>query len=206
MPSNSEMYECGAVDAEQDDLDTFYYQHYYSYRRGYDDTRRRMRGGFFATYPAWLLPLLSVIGVGVVVCIVAVLLIGMLSSRQVPKRAALTSIPAPVASVQPALSSVMPSLVPSPTLIPTPTAPTLRIGGQARVINVGTTLLRVRTKPSLDPTISIITRVPQGTTVTVLEGPRELDGQIWWRIRHNTYEGWSIGYSAAGETFLEPVP
>lgn len=37
------MYERGVLDAEQDDLNLFYYQHYYHYRKGYDRTRRRLK-------------------------------------------------------------------------------------------------------------------------------------------------------------------
>src|SRR5262245_25446872 len=43
MGSSNEMFERGVRDAEQDDLNPFYYQHYYYYRQGYDKARRRLR-------------------------------------------------------------------------------------------------------------------------------------------------------------------
>src|SRR5689334_15870409 len=44
-----EMYRRGIADAEQGEPHPFYYQHYYQYRRGYDQARRRrgLPGGFY---------------------------------------------------------------------------------------------------------------------------------------------------------------
>jgi WD40 repeat protein len=52
----------------------------------------------------------------------------------------------------------------------------------------------------------IITRMENGTLVTVLEGPQIIDGLNWWRLRiAEGIEGWAVDF-VDGEQTLIPVP
>jgi hypothetical protein len=193
MPSNSEMYERGALDAEHDELNDFYYQHYYYYRRGYDDARRRSRarGG---------LPLTMLLAA----LMAAALAAGAwwLLGRE---RAPVATAPAVTA---PAVApTARPTLTPRPTASPTapPTAvPALAVGGRARVVDLGGAPLRAREAPSLQARVTA--RIPAGSEVTLLEGPVDADGYTWWRVEASGAAGWAAGRSAEGVVFLEVVP
>ena len=67
----------------------------------------------------------------------------------------------------------------SPTRPPSPTPPDLYIGGTAVVAGTGS-VLRLRSDPGLQTTT--LKTVVDGTRLTILEGPREADGLIWWRL------------------------
>ncbi|NTV63795.1 MAG: SH3 domain-containing protein, partial [Oscillochloris sp.] len=91
------------------------------------------------------------------------------------------------------------------TSTPTP-GPTLRVGGQARVVNVGNAFLRARDRPGLDQSIHVVARFPAGSSVSILEGPRQIDGINWWRISGNPGDGWSAERTADGTLLLEALP
>jgi hypothetical protein len=92
-------------------------------------------------------------------------------------------------------------------VIVTPTAqPVLRVGGRARVVNVGDAPLRARSKPGLVASNRIAARFPQGAEVTISAGPTRANGLIWWRIKGGAGEGWSAERSAEGLVFLEALP
>ncbi|MBN2303866.1 MAG: SH3 domain-containing protein, partial [Anaerolineae bacterium] len=89
--------------------------------------------------------------------------------------------------------TLTPSLTPLPTatftLSPTPLV--LAIGGQARVQTVGGDTLSVRNVPGLDS--DILARLEHGALVTLLDGPREVDGYVWWQLRTaDGVEGWAV--------------
>ncbi|WP_129629913.1 SH3 domain-containing protein [Candidatus Oscillochloris fontis] len=198
MPSNNEMYALGASDAEHDDLNTFYYQHYYYYRKGYDTARRQLRGGLLASRPRWLLPLVSFVG-GAVTLLLLILLISWLRPAS-PVAEQPSNLPSPISTLEDAAT---PTPTDIPTIIPTPT-PTLRVGGRAEVINLNGSTLRVRDKPSLATDTQIVGRIPQGSQIQILEGPRQVDGLVWWRISDQAVEGWVVERDAEGVVFLQP--
>jgi hypothetical protein len=199
MPSNSEMYERGALDAEHDDLNTFYYQHYYYYRRGYDEARRQLRSGPIARLAPWLVALVLAVGLAAA----GLIAFWYLSPQSQAGTAAPTTTPGSAAGVT--ASAARPS--PTPTAPPSPTpAPTLRVGGRARVVNIGDSTLRARVEPSLAQSSQIVARFPQGSEVSIAEGPVQADGLTWWRIQGEAGEGWSAERSAEGVAFLEPLP
>ncbi|MCU0493014.1 MAG: hypothetical protein MUD01_15605 [Chloroflexaceae bacterium] len=185
------MYRRGIEDAEANDLNPFYYQHYYHYRRGYDETRRRVRTGVDKA-PGWLLmvPVVLVLGVALVWFWSA------WSSTRTPLTPPVAAVPSPM----PTATLAPPTATPEPS--PTP-APVLKAGGVARVVNVGEAQLRGRQQPGTGQPVQA--RFEEGTTVRVLEGPVDADGFTWWRIEGPRGNGWSAERSAEGVVWLEPV-
>ena len=98
-------------------------------------------------------------------------------------------------------SPVIPTATLPPTVVPpspTPTPEGLYIGGVA-VVNGTGSALRLRSDPGLQTTT--LKTVIDGKRLTILEGPREADGLIWWRLRDPSdgAEGW------AAQEYLAPA-
>jgi hypothetical protein len=69
----------------------------------------------------------------------------------------------------------------------------LAVGCQAWVTREGGLVLRIRTAPAITAT-NIISRLPIGTQMEILEGPAAADGFTWWRVRTvGGVEGWVSG-------------
>jgi hypothetical protein len=194
MPSNSEMYDRGALDAEHDELNPFYYQHYYYYRRGYDDARRQIRRGPGARRA----PLLIAMAAAAVIAFAAGF---WLFGRPTPGAAlAPTAQPAALATARP---TARPTATPRPTVTAT-VAPTLAVGGRARLVNLNGSPLRAREAPGL--AAAIVGRIPEGSEVAIGEGPVEADGYTWWRVEAEGVAGWVAASSPEGVSFLEVIP
>jgi hypothetical protein len=196
------MYERGALDADHDDLNPFYYQHYYFYRRGYNDARRQSRGGPGALVRRWALVLLFGLAVaGIGWFLAGALGLGRSRAGDLPTPAlpqlGLATTPSAAPSAAP----------PTPTPAPSPSPPPqLQVGGRAKIVNVGDAPLRARAKPGLAQTIRVVARFPLNSEVALVEGPTVADGLTWWRIKGDVGEGWSAERSAEGLVFLEPLP
>jgi uncharacterized protein YraI len=52
----------------------------------------------------------------------------------------------------------------------------------------------------------VVGRIPEGSTVTLREGPVEAEGYSWWRVEAEGVSGWVAAGSPEGVAFLEPVP
>jgi hypothetical protein len=79
----------------------------------------------------------------------------------------------------------------------------LQAGAPAQVVNVGEAALLVRGQPGTGQPVQA--RFPEGTQVTIVEGPVEADGYTWWRIEANNISGWSAeGDPETGTTWLQP--
>jgi hypothetical protein len=79
-----------------------------------------------------------------------------------------------------------------PGTVPTSGAPaTLKIGGTATVQTTQGDVLRMHSGPGL--TFAIVKQLPNGTKVSILEGPHSADGLNWWRIREpGGVSGWVV--------------
>ena len=78
----------------------------------------------------------------------------------------------------------------------------LSVGDLARVARVNGTNMRIRSRPGFSE--SILNKVPEGTALTIMEGPECVDGNNWWYIRtNNGLEGW-MTESQNGIYWLEP--
>ncbi len=201
MDTSDEMYKLGVRDAEQDDLNLFYYQHYYHYRQGYDQTRRgSTRASFTKVLPTkWKTPsmiavaVVVLIGVGSLIFFGAHSLFGSQDSDPTQVATSETTQPATAAS-------------PNGDTGPSPAANTnsdgtLQVGAVAYVVNVGQSPLRARRKPGIDQPVEA--RFPAGTQVEILDGPIEADGYVWWRVEGEEGVGWSAERGADGLVLLE---
>jgi outer membrane biosynthesis protein TonB len=128
-----------------------------------------------------------------------------------------TSTPAPAAPtaapMPPTATAAPPTATPQPAPQPTeppaaqPTAapaeepaeepavaqaPALQIGANGTV-TTGDPKLRLRIRRSPDMGATIIGRIPDGRTLTVIDGPRQADGQVWWKIQYDGMVGWVAG-------------
>ncbi|HEU4325244.1 MAG TPA: SH3 domain-containing protein [Roseiflexaceae bacterium] len=194
-----QIYRLGMADAERGDPNPFYYQHYYHYRRGYDQARRRMRRPLPWQKPgryrgaALLVVLLAIGGI-------AWLALG-------PRGPSTAARPTPPPAT-PADLLLLETAVPASTLFfptdtpPTPAPPVLQAGGRAVVANLQGQILNARTEPRLNARVQA--RLANGDAVQVLEGPVQADGFTWWRIESPKGSGWSAERSKDGVVWLQP--
>ncbi len=200
MFNSEEMYERGIQDAAQDDLNPFYYQHYYHYRRGYDLARRRLhrKRHVRQSLPQQVWPALFV------VALVALIGTGMfIFTTPGTRENATTQLP-PDADVVVATATPVEEEPPSPPP-PEPlidSEPRLEIGGTARVVNMNGTVLRGRSEPGI--TQPVLVRFAENSEVTILEGPVEANDYTWWRVENELGTGWVAEGSLDGMVWLEP--
>ncbi|RMD83237.1 MAG: SH3 domain-containing protein [Chloroflexi bacterium] len=187
------MYELGAADAERGEFNPFYYQHYYYYRLGYDSVRRRR---------SWRTPVSIVLFVtgGILLVTVVVWFVGRLGPAAVAQPVVTPQTTMVVATPSPIPPTPSPLL--SPTTEPTPTPPTLQVGGRAVIVNVGNAALRLRSAPGL--TARVVALIPAGREVILREGPVDADGYTWWRVEVGSVSGWCAVATPDGTLFLEP--
>jgi hypothetical protein len=189
-----EMYRRGVADAERDDLNAFYYQHYYPYRRGYDEQRRHLRRPGVSLRRR--VPILWL----VVIVAAAAGAWYLVQRQQTPPPLPPTTIALlPTKTALPTRTPIFPTKTALP-LSPTPlVVAKLQVGKQALVVTAG---LRARRDPLL--TAPIVASFHEGDRVNVLEGPREADGYIWWKIENAAGSGWSAQRSLDGIDWLRP--
>ena len=190
MPRPSEMWQRGRQDAEADALDENYYHYYYDYRLAYDEVmrnRRRTRLQIILRRTGrqllWILPILLLVG-------------GIAFVRYRPDlRLVAGREPSPTATRTP--RPTLPPPTPRPSVTPT-AEPVLRADGFAVISGTTGAPLRVRRGPGQDS--AIVTRLAEGKTVKLLEGPQEANGMEWWRIEVEGTTGW------AAAPYLKAVP
>lgn len=194
-----EMYRRGIADADRGEPHPFYYEHYYQYRRGYDRARhsRGLPGGFYDQRRRRIIRL-GALGLALIVG-----LAGFWLWRNRSQDSIAAQVPA---RPQIAAATILPTRTPvfaTPTQPPTPTQPGLRIGGTAQVVNIAGATLRSRKQPMLKAATTATFK--EGQQVTILEGPIEADGFIWWRIEGAAGAGWSAQQSREGIIWLQPL-
>jgi hypothetical protein len=80
----------------------------------------------------------------------------------------------------------------------------LSLGDQAQVAKVDGSNTRLRSQPGFSQ--SIVGKVPEGTSLTILDGPECVDGNNWWYVRtKNGLEGW-MTEAQNGVYLIEPMP
>jgi hypothetical protein len=75
-------------------------------------------------------------------------------------------------------------------------------GGRGRVAFTDGKDMRIRSRPTLDA--DILFNVPEGTEFTLADGPRCVDGMIWWQVlTDDEHLGW-MAETQNGEYLIEP--
>ena len=150
--------------------------------------------------PPWAL-LAILVGLVIVLCVGLVLLVRALrgsdDEEQATPVATVTDAAAPTATVS--LITPTSAITPTDTVVlpvstPEVTPPVTEIGPGALVVVQGTGGggLNLREQPSTYS--KKVGSVREGTVLPVLEGPREADGYVWWRVRApDSTEGWAAG-------------
>ncbi|HMP42188.1 MAG TPA: hypothetical protein PKA05_17555 [Roseiflexaceae bacterium] len=197
------MYDLGVQDAEQGEPRAFYYQHYYHYRRGYDETRRKLGRGMAAGIAGVSLPRIAA-AAGVVVVL---MLLSMTLFRREPSPEPVPLAAPTSAATTPTIGATRTPIFPTATRVPpTPTSEPfeLRIGRSAVVGNPGGRPLRGRAEPSLLAPARVAFN--EGDVLMVIDGPVEADGYTWWRVEGTRGIGWSAEASPDGSVWLLPQP
>jgi hypothetical protein len=70
-------------------------------------------------------------------------------------------------------------------------------------VNLSGAPLRAREAPGLT---AVVGRIPEGSEVSITEGPVEADGYTWWRVEADGIAGWVAASSPDGVSFLEVIP
>lgn len=86
---------------------------------------------------------------------------------------------------------------------------TLAVGDSAQVNVTGGENLRLRNAPTLESNAAILALMPNGSTVTLLEGPLQSEGFTWWRVRtESELVGWAVEslFDAASGSLQTLVP
>ncbi len=153
--------------------------------------------------PPWAL-LAILVGIVVLLCVGLVLLVqalrgdgeeGTATPPPATTAPALPTTPeataAPTSGVAPTDTVVLPIDTPGPTAAATEAAAPGEIGPGALVAVTGTqgSGLNLRAEPGTGG--QVIVNASEGTILTVVEGPQEADGYIWWKLRTDAgQEGW----------------
>lgn len=102
------------------------------------------------------------------------------------------TLPAPTETItQPSPTVALPTVVPTEEPEP-PDTGGIEIGGTVVVVGTNPDGLNIRAEAST--TSNIQQRVTDTTRLTVLDGPQEGEGYVWWKVRSKKgIEGWVVG-------------
>jgi len=144
--------------------------------------------------PPWAL-LAIVVGIVIVLCVGLVLLVKAIQGSGAEET------PVPTATLQAVLTATWtPSAVVVQTATPTVVLPMgtatqpgpfteIAPGATVLVQGTGSAGLNLRAQPSTKA--AIVVTVKEGSSLTVVEGPQEADGLVWWKLRTSDgKEGW----------------
>jgi hypothetical protein len=148
--------------------------------------------------PPWALLAILVAAV-IVLCVVLVLIVRAIrggdEGEQLTPAVTVTTVMTPTATVslivptsavQPTDTIVLPVLTPEASATPDEIAP----GAIVTVTGTSGAGLNLRQQPSTYA--KVMANVKEGTALTVLEGPSEADGYVWWMVRTpDGAEGWA---------------
>lgn len=149
------------------------------------------------TLPPWAL-LAILVGIIIVLCVGLVLIVRAIrggGDDETPTPVATATV-MPTETQPPIAPTEVLTQTPTPTVVlpigetPTPVSPT-EIGPGATVLVQGTlgAGLNLRAEPST--TAQLVTNVKDGVALTVLEGPEETGGYVWWKLQTaDGQEGW----------------
>jgi len=107
-------------------------------------------------------------------------------------------IATPTAPPPPATRTPLPATptntpTPRPTATPTPPG-VMAIGAFVKVVNAGPQGLSYRKDPGLQG--QRMKYLPEGTTMKIVDGPKDVDGLKWWKLQSQTDQN-DVGWAAA---------
>ena len=121
--------------------------------------------------------------------------------------AIITLPPAIVTLAPPAIITLPPPAIitlPPPAVITLPAPMALHVGGQARTHTTAGDRLRVRN--GVGTVFGVAFSLPDGTLVTIVEGPATGDGFTWWFIRTaDGRTGWAVEAVVDGGALLQTL-
>lgn len=147
--------------------------------------------------PPWAL-LVIVVALVIVLCVSLALAIEAIRGERkaappTPKPSA--TVAAPTATVElvtptPAITPTATVVLPIEPLTTTVTFTEIAPGAMVIVQGTGGGGLNLRQQPTTYA--KVLANVKEGTTLVVLEGPRDADGYVWWKVRApDGKEGWA---------------
>lgn len=91
----------------------------------------------------------------------------------------------------------------TPTLYPTP-LPLLRVGMEAQIQTAEDEFLNLRDAPSTSG--AVLALLESGVPVTIIGGPIDADGYVWWQVRVGKREGWLVERLDELQSLIPPRP
>jgi hypothetical protein len=137
-------------------------------------------------------------GILVSICLLAVLVLFLFNARnEQPPDASSTAvlyvIAAPTATPLAPIASVTPSPTPTSTNQGANTGGVIVVGAYVQITGTGGDGLRLRADPGLDGTVRFL--AIDGEVFSVQDGPREVDGYMWWFLQapyDPNVQGWAV--------------
>jgi hypothetical protein len=150
--------------------------------------------------PPWAL-LAILVGVLIILCVLLVMLVRGLGGDDKEEQA--TALPTATAEVAPSATVMLvtptSAVTPTDTVVlpvgsPEATSPPTAIVPGALVVVQGTTGAGLNLRQQPTTYAKIVSSAREGTVLTVLEGPKEADSYVWWKVRApDGTEGWGAG-------------
>lgn len=96
----------------------------------------------------------------------------------------------------------------APPASPPPATGAGRFAAGDAVQNINPGPVNLRQSPGFQnkPASDVIMAVPAGAVGTVVAGPEQVDGLVWWRVRFGEREGWMAESSSRGVALLDRAP
>jgi uncharacterized protein YgiM (DUF1202 family) len=141
------------------------------------------------------------VGVLIVLCVLLVMLVQGLTGGDEEEQA--TALPTATAEVVPSATVLLvtptSAVTPTDTVVlpvgtPEATSPPAGIGPGALVVVQDTRGAGLNLRQQPTTYAKVMGSAREGTVLTVLEGPTEADGFVWWKVRApDGTEGWGAG-------------
>jgi hypothetical protein len=108
-----------------------------------------------------------------------------------------TALASPLVAPPPAILGATPTLYPTPL-------PLLRVGMEAQIQTAEDEFLNLRDTPSTSG--AVLALLESGVPVTIIGGPLEADGYVWWQVRVGKRDGWLVERLDELQSLIPPRP
>jgi hypothetical protein len=111
-------------------------------------------------------------------------------SVSTPATAQISVIIAPTLTPVPPSPTAFLTRTPTMDVPPPPPAGAVNIGSTVQVRGTSGDGLRLRENPGLKGTVLFL--APEGEAFLIKDGPREIDGFVWWYVEGKNQRGWGV--------------